>query len=53
MPIYIFNNLDLGPLQNTCLTIQLENKNNVCPVGVVEDVLVQVNDLIVPAYFTF
>lgn len=41
-----YNNLNLGPLHNTSLTIQLVNISNICPVGVVEDVLVQVNDLI-------
>ncbi|XP_045820253.1 uncharacterized protein LOC123913526 [Trifolium pratense] len=51
MPTSIFNNLDLGPLQHTGLTIQLANRSNARPVGVVEDVLVQVNDLIFPADF--
>lgn len=36
----IYNNLDLGPLQNTCLMIQLENRSNALPVGVVKDALV-------------
>ncbi|PNX70044.1 hypothetical protein L195_g064701, partial [Trifolium pratense] len=44
MPTSVFNNLDLGPLQHTGLTIQLANRSNARPVGVVEDVLVQVND---------
>ncbi|KAI5408550.1 hypothetical protein KIW84_054410 [Lathyrus oleraceus] len=47
----VYNNLDLGPLQHTSLIIQLANKSNVRPIGVVEDVLVQVNDLIFPADF--
>lgn len=51
MHTYIFNNLDLSPLHNTCLTIQLENKSNVRHVRVVEDVLIQVNGLIFPIYF--
>ncbi|KAK2451735.1 hypothetical protein QL285_010765 [Trifolium repens] len=51
MPTSMFNNLDLGPLQPTGLTIQLANRSNARPVGVVEDVLVQVNDLIFPADF--
>lgn len=42
----VYNNLDLGPLQNTSLTIQLANMSNVRPARVVEDVLVQVNNLI-------
>ncbi|XP_045791304.1 uncharacterized protein LOC123886011 [Trifolium pratense] len=36
---------------HTSLTIQLANRSNARPVGVVEDVLVQVNDLIFPADF--
>lgn len=31
--------------------IQLANRSNACPAGVVEDVLVQVNNLIFPADF--
>ncbi|XP_050876284.1 uncharacterized protein LOC127079980 [Lathyrus oleraceus] len=50
-PTFIYNNLDLGPLHNTRLTIQLENKSNARLTGVVEDVLVQVNDLIFPDDF--
>ena len=51
MPTSVYNNLDLGPLQHTGLIIQLANKSNARPIGVVEDVLVQVNDLIFPADF--
>ncbi|XP_050897314.1 uncharacterized protein LOC127104155 [Lathyrus oleraceus] len=51
MPTPVYNNLDLDPLQNTCLTIQLANKSNARPAGVAEDVLVQINDLIFPANF--
>ncbi|KAI5383165.1 hypothetical protein KIW84_070538 [Lathyrus oleraceus] len=51
MPTFVFNNLDLGPLQHTGLTIQLENRGDARPIGVLEDVLVQVNDLIFHADF--
>ncbi|XP_045802429.1 uncharacterized protein LOC123896017 [Trifolium pratense] len=51
MPTSIYNNLDLSPLQPTCLIVQLANKSNARPAGKVEDVLVQVNDLILPADF--
>ncbi|KAI5415185.1 hypothetical protein KIW84_040583 [Lathyrus oleraceus] len=47
----MYNYLDLSPLQHTCLIIQLANRSNARPTGVVEDVLVQVNDLIFPADF--
>ncbi|XP_050916351.1 uncharacterized protein LOC127131474 [Lathyrus oleraceus] len=51
MPTSIYNNLCLGPLQHTGLIVQLANRSNVRPAGIVEDVLVQVNDLIFPADF--
>lgn len=51
MPTIVYNNLDLGPLQSTSLIIQLAYRSNTHPVGVVEYVLVQVNDLIFPADF--
>lgn len=51
MPTSVYNNLDLGPLQNTGLIIQLANRSNTCPIGVVEDVPVQVNNLLFPADF--
>ncbi|XP_045802734.1 uncharacterized protein LOC123896385 [Trifolium pratense] len=51
MPTSIYNNLDLGPLQSTGLIVQLANRSNARPAGKVEDVLVQVNDLILPADF--
>ncbi|XP_050915982.1 uncharacterized protein LOC127131088 [Lathyrus oleraceus] len=41
IPTSVYNNLDLGPLQHTSLIIQLENRSNARPIGVVEDVLVQ------------
>jgi hypothetical protein len=44
MPTSVYNNLDLGPLQPTCLIVQLANRSNARPAGVLEDVLVQVND---------
>ncbi|XP_058732739.1 uncharacterized protein LOC131604308, partial [Vicia villosa] len=51
MPTSIYNNLCLGPMQHTCLIVQLANRSNARPTGIVEDVLVQVNDLIFPADF--
>lgn len=50
MPTPVYNNIDLGPLQNTYLIIQLANRTNVRPARVV-DVLVQVNYFIFPTYF--
>ncbi|XP_058776313.1 uncharacterized protein LOC131650626 [Vicia villosa] len=51
MPTSIYNNLCLGPMQHTGLIVQLANRSNARPTGIVEDVLVQVNDLIFPADF--
>jgi hypothetical protein len=51
MPTSIYDSLSLGPLQPTGLLIQLANRSITHPKGVVENVLVKVNDLIFPAYF--
>ncbi|XP_042379999.1 uncharacterized protein LOC121972387 [Zingiber officinale] len=47
----IFEALCIGPLQTTGIVIQLTNRSLVHPVGVIEDVLVKVKDLIFPADF--
>ncbi|PNX70711.1 hypothetical protein L195_g057667, partial [Trifolium pratense] len=51
MPTSIYNSLSLGPLQPTGLVIQLANRSITRPKGIIEDVLVKVNDLIFPADF--
>lgn len=51
MPTSVYNNLDLGPLQNTGLMIQLANRSNARLAGVIKDVFVQVNDLIFTSDF--
>ena len=51
MPKSIYNSLDLGPLQPTCITVQLADRSVVYPKGVIEDVLVKVKDLVFPADF--
>ncbi|XP_027362483.1 uncharacterized protein LOC113870083 [Abrus precatorius] len=51
MPLSIFTSLSLGPLQPTGVVIQLANRSITNAVGIVEDVLVKVNDLIFPATF--
>ncbi|XP_023758049.2 uncharacterized protein LOC111906523 [Lactuca sativa] len=48
---YIFEKLKLGSLQNTRTIIQLADHSTVHPKGVLEDVLVQVDNLIFPADF--
>ncbi|XP_026419453.1 uncharacterized protein LOC113315378 [Papaver somniferum] len=51
MPASVYESLNLGPLKNTGIVIQLADRSNTYPKGVIEDVLVQVNQLIFPADF--
>ncbi|RDY09185.1 hypothetical protein CR513_06490, partial [Mucuna pruriens] len=51
MPASIYRSLNFGDLEPTGMTIQLANRSIVQPLGVLEDVLVQVNELIFPANF--
>ncbi|XP_062155157.1 uncharacterized protein LOC133863203 [Alnus glutinosa] len=47
----IYTSLKLGPLLKTGVVIQLADRSIAYPKGVVEDVLVQINDLVFPADF--
>ena len=51
MPYSIFAFLNLGTLKETGVVIQLADISNAYPRGVLEDVLVQVNELVFPADF--
>ncbi|XP_076951755.1 uncharacterized protein LOC143625226 [Bidens hawaiensis] len=51
LPYSIFKTLNVGPLKRTGVVIQLADKSMVHPKGVLEDVLVQVNELVFPADF--
>ncbi|RDY03425.1 hypothetical protein CR513_13004, partial [Mucuna pruriens] len=51
IPTSIYKSLNFGDLEPTGMTIQLANRSVVQPLGVLEDVLVQVNELIFPADF--
>ncbi|KAK4411148.1 Retrovirus-related Pol polyprotein from transposon.6 [Sesamum angolense] len=51
MPLTIFKTLNVGPLKETGVVIQLADRSVVYPEGVLEDVLVQVNELVFPADF--
>ncbi|XP_026410588.1 uncharacterized protein LOC113305802 [Papaver somniferum] len=51
MPASIYESLNLGPLKSTCVVLELADRSNVFPNGVIEDVLVQVNELIFPVDF--
>ncbi|XP_023769797.2 uncharacterized protein LOC111918355 [Lactuca sativa] len=46
MPHLFFQSLNVGPLEETRVIIQLTHKSSVSPRGVLEDVLVQVNQLV-------
>ncbi|XP_026378815.1 uncharacterized protein LOC113273285 [Papaver somniferum] len=51
MPSSIYDSLNLGPLKETGVVLELANRSNVYPNGIVENVLVQVNELVFPADF--
>ncbi|KAJ0458186.1 putative aspartic peptidase domain superfamily [Helianthus annuus] len=51
LPYSIFKTLNVGPLKRTGVVIQLANRSIVRPKGVLEDILVQVNELVFPADF--
>ncbi|XP_062073357.1 uncharacterized protein LOC133777685 [Humulus lupulus] len=46
-----YASLNLGPLKETRVIVQLADRTNVYPLGVVEDVLVKVDGLVFPADF--
>nr|XP_023871776.1 uncharacterized protein LOC111984376 [Quercus suber] len=51
MPYSMYVSLKLGPLNKTSVVIQLADRSIAYPKGVVEDVVVQVNNLVFPADF--
>ncbi|KAM1375705.1 hypothetical protein TB1_036888 [Malus domestica] len=51
MPYSIYASMNLGELKNDGVIIQLADRSNAYPKGVLEDVSVQVNHLIIPADF--
>jgi hypothetical protein len=51
MPLSIYKVLNLGPLKETKVIIQLVDRSNSYPKGVVEDVLIRINELIFPMKF--
>ncbi|XP_023729171.1 uncharacterized protein LOC111876828 [Lactuca sativa] len=51
LPYSLFKTIGVGPLKRTGVIIQLDDCSLVHPKGVLEDVLVQVNELIFPADF--
>ena len=51
MPYSLYKQLELGDLRATRMTLQLADRSVKYPMGVVEDLLVQVDKLIVPVDF--
>ncbi|XP_052622316.1 uncharacterized protein LOC128127690 [Lactuca sativa] len=51
MPYSVFQSLNVGPLEKTGVIIQLAGKSSIFPRGVLEDILVQVNQLVFPTDF--
>ncbi|KAH9648757.1 hypothetical protein KPL70_025723 [Citrus sinensis] len=51
MPRSIYSSLNVGPLKETGVIIQLADRSNAYPDGVLKDVLVQVNELVFPTDF--
>ncbi|XP_073017848.1 uncharacterized protein [Primulina eburnea] len=51
MPDSVYNYLELGPLTETGIVIQLADRSTVYPRGVIEVVLVKVANLVFPAHF--
>ncbi|XP_031260384.1 uncharacterized protein LOC116118543 [Pistacia vera] len=51
MPYSIYLDLNLGTLKSTSVVIKLADRSNAYPKGVMEDVLVQVNELVFPMDF--
>ena len=52
MPLSIYKDLNLEPLKETNVIIQLVDRSNSYPEGVVKDALIRVNKLIFPLIFT-
>ena len=51
MPLSIFKNLNLGEAIPTTVTLQLADRSLTHPCGMIEDILVKVNNFIFPADF--
>ena len=51
MPLSVFRRLQLGEEKPTTVTLHLANRSLAHPRGVIEDVLVKVDNFIFPVYF--
>jgi len=51
MPKHVYDSLSLEPLNKTSIVIQLADRSFVYPLGVIEDVLVKIDSLVIPSDF--
>ena len=51
MPKHVYDSLSLEPLNKTSIVIQLADRSFVYPLGVIEDVLVKIECLVIPCNF--
>jgi len=51
MPKHVYDSLSLEPLNKTSIVIQLADPSFVYPLGVIEDVLVKIDSLVIPCDF--
>ena len=51
MPYRVYNDLELGPLAKTDIVVQLADGTSITLRGIVENVLVQIEQLVFPADF--
>jgi hypothetical protein len=51
MPKHVYDSLSLEPLNKTSIVIQLVDRGFVYPLGVIEDVLVKIDSLVIPCDF--
>ena len=51
MPKHVYDSLSLEPLNKTSIVMQLADRSFVYPLGVIEDVLVKIDSLLIPCDF--
>ena len=53
MPKHVYDSLSLEPLNKTSIVIQLADRSFVYPLGVIENVLVKIDSLVITCAFIF
>ncbi|XP_041999832.1 uncharacterized protein LOC121749319 [Salvia splendens] len=51
MPLSLYKKMKIGPLKPTTITLQMADRSVSYPMGIVEDILVRVNEFVFPADF--